>query len=296
MSRWRRAQLSLPTWGFSAGGSSPNFVPAAVLSQLFLETPRSPLVHSLGRFLDWGVSAMVPHRQGLAAHLDLWQAAKAELVGTTHCTVTQDMLVRLWGASVTMEMRCWHHQILDLERGLSLVRGMGTKAGRSSVIHTASSYRALRKSKAEGSEPSSQGNSREVLFKTSLGEGAWATIVTWKWVQWSQELPAWPWGPLRSQGLRRKGQPGGLSGRSKHSVESWHPWPWAFQPAEFLTHPHPGPSLCPLKTPLADNEWGLEATSATQLYPYSEYPLCIDKPSNLTGSSEFWPSTRGKPV
>lgn len=36
--------------------------------------------------------------------------------------------------------------------------------------------------------------------------------------------------------------------------------------------------------------------SATRLYPYSEYPLCIDKPSNLTGSSEFWPSTRGKPV
>ena len=49
-------------------------------------------------------------------------------MGTTHCTVTQDMLVRLWGASVTMEVRCWHHQILELERGLSLVRGMGTEA------------------------------------------------------------------------------------------------------------------------------------------------------------------------
>ena len=82
-----------------------------------------------------------------------------------------------------MEVRCWHHQILELERGLSLVRGMGTEAGRSSVIYAASSYRALRKSKAEGSEPSSQGHSREVLFKMSLGKGAWASIVTWKWVQ-----------------------------------------------------------------------------------------------------------------
>ena len=75
-------------WGFGAGGSSPNFVPADVLSQPFSETSRSPLIHSLGRFLDQGVSAMVPHSQGLAPHLDLWQAAKTELVGTTHCTVT----------------------------------------------------------------------------------------------------------------------------------------------------------------------------------------------------------------
>lgn len=84
------------------------------------------------------------------------------------------------------------------------------------------------------------------------------------------------------------GAPSTLSSAGIHSSE--------LSSLQSLTHPHPGPGLCPLKTPLADNEWGLEATSAAQLYPYSEYPLCIYKPSNLTGSSEFWLSTCWKPV
>ena len=65
-----------------------------------------------------------------------------------------------------MEMRCWHYQILELERGLSLARRKGPKAGHSDVI-LATSYRTLKKSKAEGSEPSSQGRRLLLLSHVS---------------------------------------------------------------------------------------------------------------------------------
>ena len=93
--------------------------------------------------------------------------------------------------------------------------------------------------------PSPQGRRREVLFKMSLGEGGWATIHMGVG---AVITGAWPCGPLRSKGLRRKGQScglSGLSGRSKLSVEcrlgSLDPshalsFP---QPAESVTHPHP---------------------------------------------------------
>ena len=97
--------------------------------------------------------------------------------------------------------------------------------------------------------PSPQARRREVLFKMSLGEGGWATIVTWEWVQWSWELPAWPCGPLRSKGLRRKGQSCGLSGHSKLSVEcrlgSLDPSHALSFPTCRVSHPPPpqGPGL-----------------------------------------------------
>lgn len=35
-------------------------------------------------------------------------------MGTIHYTITQDMLVGLWGVSITAEMRCCHHQMAEL--------------------------------------------------------------------------------------------------------------------------------------------------------------------------------------
>ena len=167
-----------------------------------------------------------------------------------------------------------------------------------SSVHGSSQARVLE----WGTIAFSAGRRREVLFKMSLGEGGWATIVTWEWVQWSQEpdpavpLEAKGWGGRGSRvvSVVSVGAPSSLL--SAGLAPSTPATLWASPNLQSLS-PTPTPGtwseVGPLKTPLAKNEWGLEATSATRLYPYSEYPLCICKPSNLDSSSEFWPSTAG---
>ena len=108
---------------------------------------------------------------------------------------------------------------------------------------------------------------------------------TWEWVQWSQEpdpavpLEAKGWGG-RGSCVVSVGTPSSLL--SAGLAPSTPATLWASPNLQSLS-PTPTPGtwseVGPLKTPLAKNEWGLEATSATRLYPYSEYPLCICKPS-----------------